>query len=81
MGGEPIGPAMLSVQRSVFAGPSIDDGRRQMRGRAGRRGKDDIGESFLCCQRADLEEVKGLLEADLPQVQSSMTPEKRGIKR
>lgn len=60
-----IGPAML----------------RQMRGRAGRKGKDEIGESYLCCQKADLEEVAQLLEADLPMVESSLTPEKRGLKR
>ena len=65
MGRDLIGPAML----------------RQMRGRAGRKGKDEIGESYLCCQNADLEEVAHLLEADLPMVESSLTPEKRGIKR
>jgi replicative superfamily II helicase len=42
--------------------------RRQMRGRAGRKGKDDIGESFLCCDIKDLEEVAFLLESDLPKV-------------
>ena len=65
MGRDFIGPAML----------------RQMRGRAGRKGKDDVGESFLCCETADLEEVVQLLEADLPAVESSLTPEKRGLKR
>ena len=65
MGRDLIGPAML----------------RQMRGRAGRKGKDEIGESYLCCQKTDLEEVTQLLEADLPMVESSLTPEKRGIKR
>ena len=65
MGRDLIGPAML----------------RQMRGRAGRKGKDEIGESYLCCQKADLEEVVQLLEADLPIVESSLTPEKRGFKR
>ena len=65
MGRELIGPAML----------------RQMRGRAGRKGKDEIGESYLCCQKADLQEVVGLLEADLPLIQSGFTPENRGIKR
>ncbi|CAF9908910.1 MAG: hypothetical protein ALECFALPRED_005166 [Alectoria fallacina] len=65
MGRDLIGPAML----------------RQMRGRAGRKGKDEFGESYLCCQKADLEEVAQLLEADLPMVESSLTPEKRGIKR
>ena len=65
MGRDLIGPAML----------------RQMRGRAGRKGKDEIGESYLCCQKADLEEVAQLLEADLPMVESSLIPEKRGMKR
>ena len=52
-----------------------------MRGRAGRKGKDEIGESYLCCEKADLEEVAQLLVADLPMVESSLTPEKCGIKR
>ncbi len=52
-----------------------------MRGRAGRKGKDELGESYLCCQKADLEVVTHLLEADLPILESSLTPEKRGIKR
>ena len=65
MGRDLIGPAML----------------RQMRGRAGRKGKDEIGESYLCCQKADLEEVSQLLEADLPILESSLSPEKRGINR
>ena len=65
MGRDLIGPAML----------------RQMRGRAGRKGKDEIGESYLCCQNSDLEEVAQLLEADLPMVESGLTPKKFGIKR
>ena len=52
-----------------------------MRGRAGRKGKDELGESYLCCQKSDIEEVAQLLETDLPSVKSSLTPEKRGIKR
>lgn len=54
---------------------------RQMRGRAGRKGKDEIGESYLCCEKRDLEEVAQLLEADLPVVESCLTPQKRGVKR
>ena len=65
MGRDFVGPAML----------------RQMRGRAGRKGKDELGESYICCQREDLEEVEQLLEADIPPIQSCLTPEKRGIKR
>ena len=52
-----------------------------MRGRAGRKGKDDIGESYICCPKSDLEEVLQLIEADLPTLTSSLTPEKRGIQR
>ena len=50
-------------------------------GRAGRKGKDEIGESYVCCEKADLEDVVQLLEADRPLVESSLTPEQRGIKR
>jgi replicative superfamily II helicase len=65
MGRELVGPAML----------------RQMRGRAGRKGRDEVGESYLCCQKVDLEAVAQLLEAEMPAVQSCMGLEKRGIKR
>ncbi|EXJ86604.1 DNA polymerase theta subunit [Capronia epimyces CBS 606.96] len=65
MGRDLVGPAML----------------RQMRGRAGRKGKDEVGETYLCCQKSDLEAVAELLEAEMPPVESCLTPEKRGIKR
>ncbi|MCJ1445115.1 MAG: hypothetical protein MMC23_005620 [Stictis urceolatum] len=65
MGREMVGPAML----------------RQMRGRAGRKGKDEVGESYVCCRREDLEDVEELIAADLPPITSSLVPEKRGIKR
>jgi replicative superfamily II helicase len=52
-----------------------------MRGRAGRKGKDEIGETYLCCQKADLEAVAELMEADIPSVESCLVPGKRGIKR
>ncbi|MCJ1438761.1 hypothetical protein MMC27_008151 [Xylographa pallens] len=65
MGRDFVAPAML----------------RQMRGRAGRKGKDEVGESYVCCQKEDIEEVGQLLEADLPAVESCLTPERRGIKR
>ena len=52
-----------------------------MRGRAGRKGKDEVGESYVCCQKEDIEEVERLLEADIPEVKSCLTPERRGIKR
>lgn len=52
-----------------------------MRGRAGRKGKDEIGETFLCCTPDDLESVLDLLEAEMPAIASSLAPEKRGINR
>jgi replicative superfamily II helicase len=52
-----------------------------MRGRAGRKGKDEIGETYLCCQKSDLEAVAELMTAELPSVASCLLPEKRGIKR
>jgi replicative superfamily II helicase len=65
MGRDLVGPAML----------------RQMRGRAGRKGKDEVGETYLCCAKSDLEAVAELLEAEMPPVASCLTPEKRGLKR
>ncbi|KAL8990402.1 MAG: hypothetical protein Q9169_008130 [Polycauliona sp. 2 TL-2023] len=82
MGYDTIGPAMLSVFDGQTLGTfSLRNYRRQMRGRAGRKGKDEVGESFLCCQPNELNEVMQLLKADLPRVESSMKPERRGIKR
>lgn len=54
-----------------------------MRGRTGRKGKDEIGETYLCCQKSDLEAVAELMEAkaDIPNVESCLLPGKRGIKR
>ncbi len=65
MGRNLIGPSML----------------RQMRGRAGRKGKDEIGETFLCCQKADLEDVIELMSAELPQLSSGLTTDKQRIQR
>jgi len=52
-----------------------------MRGRAGRKGKDEVGETYLCCQKSDLEAVAELMEADIPSVESCLLPGKSGIKR
>lgn len=52
-----------------------------MRGRAGRKGKDEVGETYLICQKADLEAVCDLLEAETPAIESCLTPSKRGVKR
>lgn len=65
MGRELVGPAML----------------RQMCGRAGRKGKDISGETYLICVKSDLEAVCDLLDADMPAIASCLAPEKRGLKR
>ncbi|KAI1203798.1 P-loop containing nucleoside triphosphate hydrolase protein [Nemania serpens] len=65
MGRDLVGPSML----------------RQMRGRAGRKGKDEIGETYLCCRKSDLEDVVELMNADLPQISSGLTTDKHRIRR
>lgn len=61
-----------------LVGPSL---LRQMRGRAGRKGKDEIGETYLCCQRKDLESVVDLMHAELPQITSCLISDKRRVQR
>ncbi|KAI1821261.1 P-loop containing nucleoside triphosphate hydrolase protein [Xylaria intraflava] len=65
MGRDLVGPSML----------------RQMRGRAGRKGKDEIGETYLCCRKGDLDDVVELMHADLPHVSSALTTDKNRIQR
>ncbi|KAI1768237.1 P-loop containing nucleoside triphosphate hydrolase protein [Hypoxylon sp. FL1150] len=65
MGRDLIGPSML----------------RQMRGRAGRKGKDEIGETYLCCRKDDLKDVIELMHAELPQISSGLTTDRRRIQR
>jgi replicative superfamily II helicase len=52
-----------------------------MRGRAGRKGKDEVGETYLCCEKKDLENVAELMEAELPSVTSCLSADKSGIER
>lgn len=65
MGRDIVGPSML----------------RQMRGRAGRKGKDEVGETYLCCRQKDIEEVTELMQAELPQLTSCLTSDKHRIQR
>ncbi|KAK0656733.1 P-loop containing nucleoside triphosphate hydrolase protein [Cercophora newfieldiana] len=65
MGRDLVGPAML----------------RQMRGRAGRKGKDEVGETYLCCRQNDLEDVVDLMHADLPQIESCLISDRRRLQR
>ncbi|KAK4165689.1 P-loop containing nucleoside triphosphate hydrolase protein [Cladorrhinum sp. PSN259] len=65
MGRDLVGPAML----------------RQMRGRAGRKGKDEVGETYLCCRQSDLEAVVDLMHSDLPDISSCLISDQRRIQR
>lgn len=65
MGRDIVGPSML----------------RQMKGRAGRKGKDEVGETYLCCRQKDIEEVTELTQAELPQLASCLTSDKRRLQR
>ncbi|KAH8700613.1 putative DNA-directed DNA polymerase theta [Talaromyces proteolyticus] len=65
MGRDLVGPALL----------------RQMRGRAGRKGKDIVGETYLICQKSDLEAVAELWDAETPAIESSLAQDNKGVKR
>lgn len=52
-----------------------------MKGRAGRKGKDTVGESFLVCRKSDIVAVKALMEAKMPSVESCLAGEEGGLKR
>ena len=43
--------------------------------------KDEIGETFLCCRKTDLEDVVDLMSAELPQLSSGLATDKQRIIR
>ncbi|XP_057670465.1 DNA polymerase theta isoform X1 [Diorhabda carinulata] len=64
------------IRTPIFHGKPIDSlVYRQMIGRAGRMGKDTMGESFLICQKKDFKIVKDLMSAVLPPVKSCLESE------
>ncbi|KAM0332357.1 hypothetical protein ACHAQA_002634 [Verticillium albo-atrum] len=46
-----------------------------------RKGKDEVGETYLCCRKDDLEQVVDLMHAELPQVTSCLNTDKQRIQR
>lgn len=54
---------------------------RQMKGRAGRKGKDTEGESFLCHSKPDEDNVTKMVQGEMPHISSRLDVESRGFER
>jgi len=54
---------------------------RQMKGRAGRKGKDTHGESYMCYSKHDEEEVMKMVNGEMPPIESCLGRENRGFER
>jgi replicative superfamily II helicase len=54
---------------------------RQMKGRAGRKGKDTHGESFLCFAEKDKNEVEKIVNGEMPAISSCLGRETKGFER
>ena len=76
-------PARRVIFRSPYIGRSFLDppSYRQMRGRAGRKGQDVLGESILMCKEYERAKVMGLVKEPLPPVHSCLSADRRGLKR
>ena len=54
---------------------------RQMKGRAGRKGKDTHGESYMCYAKRDEDEVMKMVQGEMPSIESCLGYETRGLER
>jgi replicative superfamily II helicase len=54
---------------------------RQMKGRAGRKGKDTEGEGFMCYTKPDEENVQKIVKGEMPAISSRLSVENRGFER
>src|SRR5271170_4084037 len=54
---------------------------RQMKGRAGRKGKDTHGESYLCYTKHDEENVAKMVNGEMPAISSCLNRESKGFER
>src|SRR5436190_21282052 len=54
---------------------------RQMRGRAGRKGKDTYGESYLCFTKNDKHGVMEIVNGEMPAISSRLGLESKGFER
>ncbi|OUM69308.1 hypothetical protein PIROE2DRAFT_22480, partial [Piromyces sp. E2] len=77
----------LPARRVIFEQPFIGIefinslSYTQMKGRAGRKGKDTYGESFLICAQKYLNKVKELINKTHDPVNSCLTCDQKGMKR
>ncbi|KAJ3340685.1 hypothetical protein HDU93_006542 [Gonapodya sp. JEL0774] len=77
----------LPARRVIFRAPYVareilDAGSYvQMKGRAGRKGKDTKGESVIMCKQNQLDDVRTLLASKLQPITSCLTHDMKGMKR
>ncbi|KAJ1551192.1 hypothetical protein HK096_002610, partial [Nowakowskiella sp. JEL0078] len=76
-------PARRVIFRTPMIGRSFLDtsSYKQMKGRAGRKGQDTVGESILLCTEREAQMVKSLVQSDLEPVISCLTADQKGMKR